>query len=56
MNFYDEQRQFQYEEEDRLSKQADKINKALQGNLYEGTSYILKKLKEENKWNLNATL
>lgn len=54
MNWYDEQRQLQYEEEDRLSKQADKINKALQGQQYQGTSYILNKVKEEMRW--NATL
>ena len=47
MNYYDEERHHQYEEEDRLSIQADKINKALEGQLYQGESYILNKIKEE---------
>lgn len=54
MNWYDEQRNMEYQEEDRLSIQADKINKALQGQLYQGESYILNKLKGEVKW--TATL
>lgn len=51
MSYYDYMRYEQYLEEDRLSKQADKINKALAGQLYQGESHILNKIKEEIKWN-----
>lgn len=54
MNYYDEERHHQYEEEDRLSIQADKINKALAGQLFQGESYIFKKVKEEMKCELKS--
>lgn len=51
MNWYDEQRRLQDAEEDRLSKQADKITSALKGQLAPKTdsdcNYIIRKLKGE---------
>lgn len=53
MNYYDEERHYQYQEEDRLSKQADKITSALKGQFAPKTdgdsNYIIQKLKGEFK-------
>lgn len=49
--YYDDERYEQYAEEDRLSKQADKITSALKGQFAPNTdsdyNYIIQKLKGE---------